>query len=111
MAIFYRDVLSNDVVIRVLSVYEDVDPRLIKLAKLAFANRFAVLNVSLLVGSIFKDTTIAGTRFEFFFGFVRERPLEFIRYGADFFFKNLKSPTGAAEKVADTVREGFFNNF
>jgi hypothetical protein len=114
MSIFYRDVLSNDVVVRIISVYEDVDPRWIKVAKFVFLNRFAVINFSLLAGSIFKDTSIAGTRLDFVFGFVKERPLEFIRYSADFFFKNLKAPTGTAEASEGFVaaaQEGFMNTF
>jgi len=65
-------------------------------------------------GSILNDTSIAGTRFDFVYGFVKERPLEFISYGLDFFFKNLKLSTGtvkASEGVAAVVKEGLLNNF
>ena len=103
MLSLYHEVLSSDFVLNATRLSENVDSSSVKVAKFLYRHRLSAINLSWFAVSVINDPALAGSRFDFAFGFLKERPLEFIRYSFDFFFKKVGNATLAIEAPKDVV--------
>lgn len=110
MLTMYDDILSCDFVSRSLRLSDDVDPRFIKVAKLLYTNRGSIVHVSFAAVAVLKDPGLVGGSFDFLFGFIKEYPVEFMRYAGYFFFRAfrnvpeiMEAPKVVVESFATTL--------
>lgn len=104
MLSLHEAVLSSDFVSSALRISEDVDLSVVKVAKFLFRHKFYVMNLSWFAISVIKDPALAGSGFDLAFGFIKERPLEFIRYSFNVLVKGVRNESLAIE-APKNIRE------
>jgi hypothetical protein len=99
MLLLHQDILSCDFILSSLRLVEDmeVNPDYVKVARLLYTNRGSIIHVSLAAAAVLNDPNMATGSFGLVFGFIKERPVDFMRYAMDLFFNAARNAPQAIE--------------